>query len=240
MAEYKLYNTGSGIIANIIVWDGTGSFELPPGYALEVYTSSVSNSDGWTGSFYQPTTAYAGYFYGDLTGIGSGSFSGSFVGDGQGLTRLNSDNLTLPTNVFGTIASNDKFLIFNSGNGYITFNNLLSEIAGPNLSNYGGSGLTLQPDIIELNSINSKSFTGSLKGTAETASYVNSLVQSVKITGSLSISGSIVIPTSTSAPSAVVGGIYYNTTDTNIYRSNGSTWLSAAGTAGNAGTPTNA
>jgi hypothetical protein len=80
MAEYKLYNTGSGIIANIIVWDGTGSFELPPGYALEVYTSSVSNSDGWTGSFYQPTTAYAGYFYGDLVGIATGSFTGSFTG----------------------------------------------------------------------------------------------------------------------------------------------------------------
>jgi hypothetical protein len=174
MAEYKLYNTGSGIIANIIVWDGTGSFELPPGYALEVYTSSVSNSDGWTGSFYQPTTAYAGYFYGDLTGIGSGSFSGSFVGDGQGLTRLNSDNLTLPTVDFNTIASNDKFLIFNSENGYITFNNLLNEFAGPNLSNYGGFGLTLQPDIIELNSINSKSFTGSLFGSssyATTASF---------------------------------------------------------------------
>jgi len=38
-----------------------------------------------------------------------------------------------------------------------------------------------------------------------------------------------------SNPPASVGGIYYNTTDGNIYRSNGSTWLPAAGSSGTSG-----
>ena len=38
-----------------------------------------------------------------------------------------------------------------------------------------------------------------------------------------------------SNPPASVGGIYYNTTDGNIYRSNGSTWFPAAGSSGTSG-----
>jgi hypothetical protein len=121
----------------------------------------------------------------------TGSFTGSFVGNGNALTNINSDNLTLPTTAFGTINTNDKFLVYNTGNGYITLTNLLNQLAGPNLQNYGGNSLTLQPDIIGLNSINANSFTGSLKGTATTASYVlNSISSSYALSSSYSINSS--------------------------------------------------
>ena len=38
-----------------------------------------------------------------------------------------------------------------------------------------------------------------------------------------------------SNPPASVGGIYYNTTDGNIYRSNGSAWFAAVGSSGTSG-----
>jgi len=103
----------------------------------------------------------------------TGSFTGSFVGNGSGLTNLNSDNLTLPTTQFNTITSGDKFLFYNGGNGYITLTNLLTELAGPNLQNYSGESLALQSDINGLNSVTSTAFTGSLQGTA---SYSNTSI----------------------------------------------------------------
>jgi len=51
------------------------------------------------------------------------------------------------------------------------------------------------------------------------------------------ISSSFAIPNYSSSPvSAPVGGIYFNTTDGNIYRANGSSWAVAAGTSGSSGT----
>jgi len=56
-------------------------------------------------------------------------------------------------------------------------------------------------------------------------------------TNKLFVSGSITLPTYSVSPSAGdTGSIYYNTTDGNIYRSNGSTWSVAAGTSGTSGT----
>jgi hypothetical protein len=49
-------------------------------------------------------------------------------------------------------------------------------------------------------------------------------------------SQSINLFSTSSNPPASVGGLYYNTTDGNIYRSNGSGWSSAAGTSGTSGT----
>jgi hypothetical protein len=51
------------------------------------------------------------------------------------------------------------------------------------------------------------------------------------------ISSSFAIPNYSSNPlSAPVGGIYFNTSDGNIYRANGSSWAVAAGTSGSSGT----
>jgi hypothetical protein len=48
-------------------------------------------------------------------------------------------------------------------------------------------------------------------------------------------SSSMNLYATSSNPPASVGGVYYNTTDGNIYRSNGSTWLPAAGSSGTSG-----
>jgi len=49
-------------------------------------------------------------------------------------------------------------------------------------------------------------------------------------------SSSMTIYSAASNPPAAVGGIYYNTVDKNIYRSDGSAWLVAAGSSGSSGT----
>lgn len=133
----------------------------------------------------------------------TGSFTGSFVGDGNGLTNLNSNNLTSPTTEFNSITYSDKFLVYNSGNGYISLTNLLTELAGPNLQNYSGQSLALQSNISELTSVTSTGFTGSLQGTASfattaslaisssyatTASYVLQAVSSSFATNSMTAS----------------------------------------------------
>jgi len=51
------------------------------------------------------------------------------------------------------------------------------------------------------------------------------------------VSSSFAIPNASSSPaSAPVGGIYFNTSDGNIYRANGSSWAAAAGSSGSSGT----
>lgn len=80
MAYYKIYNTGSGEISNIVEWNGTGSFEWPAGYDIALYTGSLTGSDQWTGSGNYGVSTQAGLFFGELTGAASGSFTGSLTG----------------------------------------------------------------------------------------------------------------------------------------------------------------
>ncbi len=57
-----------------------------------------------------------------------------------------------------------------------------------------------------------------------------------QFTGSVKIKDSLRIPAQGSAPTGVdAGEIYYNTVDNNIYRFNGVSWLSAAGSSGTSG-----
>ena len=60
-----------------------------------------------------------------------------------------------------------------------------------------------------------------------------------QFTGSFSVTGALRIPTAAASANIVgtaAGQLFYNTTDTNIYRYNGSAWVSAAGTSGTSGT----
>jgi len=110
----------------------------------------------------------------DLTRL-TGSFTGSFVGNGSGLTNLNSDNLILPNSQLLNLANTDKFYVKNSNNAYITYGDLLTELIGSNLAVQtlpGYSSIQVAPVVSNLTSVSSTSFTGSLKGTASTASYV--------------------------------------------------------------------
>ena len=75
----------------------------------------------------------------------SGSFSGSFYGDGSGLTGVVA---AFPTNAETNLVATDKFYVNTAdGNEYITLSYLLNDIAGTNLAadpNTAGDGTTLR------------------------------------------------------------------------------------------------
>jgi hypothetical protein len=104
--------------------------------------------------------------------VHSGSFSGSFVGSGAGLSGVAA---SFPATEKTNIVSADKFFIQNStgsASEFVTYGNLLTDLAGTNLAVESSDSLTLATTITGITSINSTSFTGSLLGTATTASYV--------------------------------------------------------------------
>jgi len=131
----------------------------------------------------------------------TGSFTGSFFGNGSGLTNLNSDNLTLPTTQVTDLVTSDKFFIANGTNAYITYYDLLTDLAGPNLENYGGDHLTLSSSITGLTSITSTAFTGSLQGTAS-----NAISSSYAVTSSFASSSPAVYDFGSFATPTDVGG----------------------------------
>lgn len=116
----------------------------------------------------------------------SGSFSGSFSGNGTGLTGVTATP-TFPTTAITNLAPTDKFFVNDdpgdatSGNKKLTYQNLIADLAGTNLtSSDSGDSLSLTPQISVTGVTGS--FTGSLTGTligtaswavqASTASYV--------------------------------------------------------------------
>ena len=107
--------------------------------------------------------------------VASGSFSGSFRGDGTNLTGVTATP-AFPTTAKTDLASTDKFFINDdagdatSGNKKITYGNLLTDLAGANLAVESSDSLTLATTITGITSISSTAFTGSLLGTA---SYAN-------------------------------------------------------------------
>ena len=103
--------------------------------------------------------------------VHSGSFSGSFKGDGSNLSGVLATPI-FPSTQVNNITSVDKFFISQSSNQYITYGDLLTDLAGTNLAVEGSDSLTLAATITSLTSVTSTGFTGSLLGTAATASFV--------------------------------------------------------------------
>jgi len=104
------------------------------------------------------------------TGVSiSGSFSGSFFGNGAGLTGVTA---AFPTTQKTDLASTDQFYINDGANKYVTYSDLLTDLAGTNLAVEGTDSLTLATTITGITSISSTSFTGSLLGNVNgTASW---------------------------------------------------------------------
>ena len=110
----------------------------------------------------------------------TGSFTGSFKGDGSNLTGVTATAI-FPTSQVSNVTSTDKFFVSQSSNQYITYGDLLTDLAGTNLAVESSDSLTLATTITGITSITSTAFTGSftgsltgaLTGTASYASQAN-------------------------------------------------------------------
>jgi len=117
-----------------------------------------------------------------LTGANSnlsGSFSGSFFGNGAGLTGVTATAI-FPTTAKTDLASTDQFFINDGTSKFITYGNLLTDLAGTNLAVEGTDSLTLASTITGLTSVSATSFTGSLLGNVNgTASWATNAVNAL-------------------------------------------------------------
>jgi len=138
--------------------------------------------------------------------IHSGSFSGSFVGSGAGLSGIAA---SFPATEKTNIVTADKFFIQNSVGStseYVTYGNLLTDLAGTNLAVEGTDSLTLATTITGLTSISSTSFTGSLQGTATTASFALNAVSASYAASTNNITNAITNNTDNRVLTATGGG----------------------------------
>ena len=89
----------------------------------------------------------------------SGSFSGSFFGDGSGLSGVAA---SFPVTEKTDLATADKFFINDGASKFVTYGNLLTDLAGTNLAVEGTDSLTLATELTGLSA--SGSFSGSFQG----------------------------------------------------------------------------
>ena len=88
----------------------------------------------------------------------SGSFSGSFAGDGSGLTNVTA-TATFPTNEITNLISTDKFFTSNGTNSFTTYDSLLIDLAGSGLSVEDSDGLSVDSGSLQT-FFNSSSYAG--------------------------------------------------------------------------------
>jgi len=168
---------GTGITA--FTYDGAATATVAVSGASALSTNNVTK---WTGTAFANSsltdngTTITGATSIQLTGASSnlsGSFSGSFQGNGSGLTGVTA---TFPVTAKTDLASTDQFFINDGANKYVTYGNLLTDLAGTNLAVEGTDSLTLATTITGISSITSTNFTGSLLGNVVgTASWANAV-----------------------------------------------------------------
>ena len=164
---------GTGITA--FTYDGATTATVAVSGASTLNSNKISK---WTGAAFADSsltdngTAITGTTSLQLTGASSnlsGSFSGSFQGNGANLTGVTATAI-FPTTERTDITSGNKFFISQStGQEYITYGNLLTDLAGTNLTVEGTDSLTLATTITGLTSVTSTTFVGSLQGTSSWA-----------------------------------------------------------------------
>ena len=164
---------GTGITA--FTYDGATTATVAVSGASTLNSNKISK---WTGTAFADSsltdngTTITGASSIQLTGASSnltGSFSGSFKGDGSNLSNVFATAI-FPTTERTDITSGNKFFISQStGQEYITYGNLLTDLAGTNLTVESTDSLTLATTITGLTSVSSTSFTGSLQGTSSWA-----------------------------------------------------------------------
>jgi len=166
---------GTGITA--FTYDGASTATVAVSGASALSTNNITK---WTGNAFANSsltdngTAITGTTSLQLSGASSaltGSFTGSFSGNGAALTGVTATAI-FPTSQVNNITSTDKFFISQSTNQYITYGDLLTDLAGTNLAVESTDSLTLATTITGLTSVTSTTFVGNLTGTATTASNI--------------------------------------------------------------------
>ena len=154
---------GTGITA--FTYDGATTATVAVSGASTLSTNNVTK---WTGTAFANSsltdngTTITGTTSLQLTGANSslsGSFSGSFFGDGSGISGVAA---SFPTTAKTDLVSTDQFFINDGASKYVTYGNLLTDLAGTNLAVEGTDSLTLASTITGLTSVSATSFTGSL------------------------------------------------------------------------------
>ena len=151
-------------------------------------TLSTNNVTKWTGTAFANSsltdngTTITGTTSLQLTGANSslsGSFSGSFFGDGSGISGVAA---SFPTTAKTDLVSTDQFFINDGASKFVTYGNLLTDLAGTNLAVEGTDSLTLASTITGLTSVSATSFTGSLLGNVNgTASWATNALTASNI-----------------------------------------------------------
>jgi hypothetical protein len=166
---------GTGITA--FTYDGGATATVSVAGASTLTDNKIPK---WTGTAFANSsladdgTTITGATSLQLTGASSnlsGSFSGSFAGNGASLTGVTATAI-FPTTAKTDLANTDQFFINDGANKYVTYGNLLTDLAGTNLAVEGTDSLTLATTITGLTSVTSTTFVGNLTGTATTASNI--------------------------------------------------------------------
>ena len=153
----------------------------------------------------------------------SGSFSGSFFGDGSGISGVAA---SFPVTAKTDLVSTDQFFINDGASKYVTYGNLLTDLAGTNLTVEASDSLTLASTITGITSISATSitasFTGSLTGALTgTASYA---------TNALTASYASNVPVTASYANNAASASYASTATSASFASNGGVTSIVAGT----------
>ena len=166
---------GTGITA--FTYDGGATATVSVAGASTLTDNKIPK---WTGTAFANSsladdgTTITGATSLQLTGASSnlsGSFSGSFARNGASLTGVTATAI-FPTTAKTDLANTDQFFINDGANKYVTYGNLLTDLAGTNLAVEGTDSLTLATTITGLTSVTSTTFVGNLTGTATTASNI--------------------------------------------------------------------
>jgi hypothetical protein len=137
---------GTGITA--FTYDGSATATVALKNAGSLSNNVLTKWDSGNGQLINASltdngTAITGPTSIQLTGANSnlsGSFSGSFFGNGSGLTGVAA---AFPTTAKTDLASTDQFYINDGANKYVTYGNLLTDLAGTNLTVEGTDSLAL-------------------------------------------------------------------------------------------------
>jgi hypothetical protein len=173
---------GTGITA--FTYDGATTATVAVSGAS---TLSTNNINKWSGTAFTNSsltdngTAITGTTSLQLTGASSnlsGSFSGSYFGDGSGLSGVAA---SFPVTAKTDLANTDKFFINDGASKFVTYGNLLTDLAGTNLAVEGTDSLTLATTITGLTSVSSTSFTGSLQGTSSWATNATNATNAANV-----------------------------------------------------------